>query len=286
MVQIYSKKSVGAVIVTYNPDLNLLQKNIESIHCQVAKVVVVDNASNNCLGIQQLCSRFADVSCVFLGENKGIAAAQNIGFSKLERHGCLWGVLLDQDSEFMQQGVEKYLLELNKRHELSIGMVTPRYIDRNSNESVVEDYAVFEVEFPIASGSMVNVPTWRSIGGMDETLFIDRVDDDFDIRLRQAGYKLLQVSSVRLIHNIGDIGVVNIGPFRISVFHHNEFRKYYIARNAILYFKKHGGGLDVVKRVTTLIVKVLLFEQDKFAKISSIYAGIGDGLANRGGKRS
>lgn len=280
----YSMQSVAAVIVTFNPDLALLEKNIRAIRPQVTKIILVDNGSKNISNIQLLISELEDVSCLSLRENTGIAAAQNKGFAELYKQGFSWAVLLDQDSEFMAVGVAKYLFEINRRSDNQIDLVAPRYVDRNGDRNINHDDSVFEVEFPIASGTMINVLAWHEVGGMDEKLFIDRVDDDFDLRLRNSGYKLLQISSVYLLHNIGDISTIRLGPWKVNIFNHNAIRKYYIARNAVLFSKKHGDFRDAAQRIVVLIAKVILFEKNKHQKLRSICVGVGDGLTNKGGR--
>ncbi|MGY4842893.1 glycosyltransferase [Weissella cibaria] len=91
----YSMQSVAAVIVTFNPDLAFLEKNIRAIRPQVTKIILVDNGSKNISNIQLLISELEDISCLSLRENTGIAAAQNKGFAELYKQGFSWAVLLD-----------------------------------------------------------------------------------------------------------------------------------------------------------------------------------------------
>lgn len=55
-----------------------------------------------------------------------------------------------------------------------------------------------------ASCNVINLAAWESINGFDDEFFIDQVDNDFSIRLCNAGYKILRFNNVSVNHNIGE----------------------------------------------------------------------------------
>ena len=69
-------ENVYAGIVTYNPEMALLEKNIRSIKGQINTVIVVDNASANITEIEKLCE-LLEVPILRNKQNLGIAAALN-----------------------------------------------------------------------------------------------------------------------------------------------------------------------------------------------------------------
>lgn len=71
---------IGALIVTYNPEISKLFSNINAISQQVDRVVVVDNGSINYKNIIEVTNSF-NIKMINLGKNLGVAAAQNIGMS-------------------------------------------------------------------------------------------------------------------------------------------------------------------------------------------------------------
>ncbi|WP_051006313.1 glycosyltransferase [Liquorilactobacillus vini] len=71
---------IGALIVTYNPEVSKLLSNIKAISPQVDRVVVVDNGSINYKNIIEVTNGL-NSEMINLGKNLGIAAAQNIGMS-------------------------------------------------------------------------------------------------------------------------------------------------------------------------------------------------------------
>lgn len=270
-----------SLIISYNPDIKLLKENIKAISKIMNKVVIVDNNSNNkreILEIQNSCSILEIIS---LEKNVGIAKATNVGFKYISSF-CDWILLLDQDSILKITAIQN-LYSFMEKSSYKLGMVVPRYIDRNDRNSltivdVQKEEKFHLVNYPIASGSLVNVEAWISVGGYDDYLFIDRVDDDFNLRLRNDGYKLVQIDNAIIDHEIGQISIINLFGKKIKIYNHNAFRKYYQSRNNIIFAKKHGGIIDAWKRNFILVCKTILFEKQKKNKLKSIYKGAKDGI--------
>lgn len=274
---------ISAAIITFNPNIKILEKNISSVIEQVKELVIVDNGSDNISGIIELTEIFIGLSILPINENIGIAAATNKGIEYLKNQND-WVLVLDQDSFFPVNGIDNYLTTLNTLSNNQIGLLSPVYIERqciNEAEQLtnIETVSMLKiVQFPISSGSLINILAWKLVEGYDENLFIDRVDDDYDLRLRERGFQLIEVGSVRLNHMIGNIIIKKILGVEIKVYNHNAFRKYYQSRNNIIFAKKHGGMLNSCVRNTILILKTIFFEQRKMEKIKSIYEGIKDGI--------
>ena len=87
--------SVTAVIVTYNPDLEILTNIFEVLDTQVDSVFVVDNCSSNQAQTGKLC---IDVGYCPLSANLGLGKAHNLGIEYARKRGSSHVLLLDQDS--------------------------------------------------------------------------------------------------------------------------------------------------------------------------------------------
>jgi GT2 family glycosyltransferase len=61
------------------------------------------------------------------------------------------------------------------------------------------------VDFCITSASCTNLNAWKNVGGFDEWLFIDLVDNDFCKRIIVSGYKILRINSLVLDQEFGKI---------------------------------------------------------------------------------
>ena len=101
------KTRICAGIVLYNPDIERLSENIDSIISQVDKVILVDNGSSNINEVKQnFCSD--KISFIFNEKNKGIATALNQLAIEAGNSGYTWILTLDQDSVCQSGLIEKY----------------------------------------------------------------------------------------------------------------------------------------------------------------------------------
>lgn len=265
---------IGAVIITYNPNINVLKSNIDAIESQIFELILVDNGSKNIVDITNEVNKVRIISNV---ENKGVATATNQAMEYFNSQKFDWVLTLDQDTIVPSTLISNFIKFI---HVEDVGILAPVYIDRNSPEKRKQntDNQLTEVSNPIASGALIKLSAWEAIDGFDDELFIDRVDDDFDLRLIKKGYRLFQVNSECISHEIGSIKTFKIGRINIKIFNHSPVRKYYISRNAIIFYKKHGNLQDTIKRLVILIFKVAFFENNKFLKMKSIVRGVRDGI--------
>ncbi|HQD84585.1 MAG TPA: glycosyltransferase, partial [Quisquiliibacterium sp.] len=88
---------VCAVVVTWRPDLALLDEALAALRPQVAAVLVIDNASPECA---EIAARVAHAGGRFHGmrRNVGLARAQNLGARWAWAAGMDAILLMDQDS--------------------------------------------------------------------------------------------------------------------------------------------------------------------------------------------
>lgn len=269
-------RGIAACIVTYNPELARFSECLSAVAEQVEHVFVVDNGSNETSGVEALCREYDNAIFVPLGENKGIAAALNMGCTAADEKRCTAVLTLDQDSVCEDGLVEKLAAHLAK----DVGIAAP-WISYAGNEGYYDlpQDGPYEVEWTITSASLTSIDAWRKIGGFDEALFIDSVDRDFCIRLRRAGYRVVIDPATSLSHELGDMRCVRILGKVIHITNHSSFRKYYIARNKILLTKKGEiSSAECVREISQEFFKALLLEDNKASKISRLMHGIVDGL--------
>lgn len=186
---------INGGIVTYNPDIEKLKKNISRIAGQVCKLVIADNGSKNIEDIKRLAAAFENVSVILNYENFGIARALNQIMKWSSNNGGDWTITLDQDSECSDCIIDLYKPYLNKE---DVGMLTCRYTDRNLNEeNVVYNSDCEEIDFCITSASLLKNECWKKTAGFDEYLFIDKVDNDICLKLQENGSEKTRTIATR-----------------------------------------------------------------------------------------
>ena len=260
--------TVSAIIVTYNPDMALLRRAAGSLAPQVGRLYIIDNGSANADAIASgFCG--GNVSVVPLGENRGIAAATNVGLRMAIADGSDWVITSDQDTEYPPDYVGTFLgllagcpvpvagvaafvpvfhdellgadVPVDVKGKIGIRKVTPK-----------EPYTrVFQT---IASGMLLNSACLGEVGPMREDLFIDMVDTEWCWRADARGKAVVCCRDLRISHRLGDTSGILCGR-RIAL--HSPVRNYYITRNN-LYLALRTEFLSLPDRVF-LFVRSLRF---------------------------
>lgn len=98
---------------------------------------------------------------------------------------------------------------------------------------------------------MIPIEVIDKVGGMNDDMFIDGVDFEWCLRARNYGYKILQCTSAKLIHELGNGN-------SDKVLSHSPNREYYIVRNSFKMSRmKHIPCLHRVRRFAMGVLRML-----------------------------
>lgn len=282
---------ICSVIVTYNPDLNKLSNLVRKLYVDGIYIIIVDNSLNFDFGFEG----FKNVNIISLGENFGIAKAQNIGIMKAIESSFDYIVFFDQDSvidsNFFKKLYSDYLSVSNR----NIAAIGPRFVDENlgfyfpalkfNKIGLIKKIEVSNIDHPIevscliSSGTLISVSSLKDIGYMKEEFFIDYVDTEWCFRALSKGYKIYMSSSAVMKHSIGD-DTIRFLNFKIPV--HSGFRRYFRVRNLFLMWKMPyiPKILTAKLMVTNFLHQLLLIilKKNKFSYIKFYFKAIKDGL--------
>ena len=221
-------------IVTYQPDIVRLQENLKAA-AQGVPLIIVDNGSKNIADIRTLAD---GMILIENSSNLGIAAALNQLCRKAQELGCDWLVTLDHDSVIQPGMLEAF----SHYTDLSdVATICPRIEDRHLGRQHTQSTSGTEyVAHAITAGNMVRLKAWEAVGGFTEALFIDGVDFDFCLKLREGGWQILRTNNVCLCQEIGHGRRIAL-PFhhQMSLLNHSPQRLYYIARNYLWIGRQH-----------------------------------------------
>jgi rhamnosyltransferase len=298
---------VGAVVVSFHPDVSMLQSQLEALSPQVSCIFVVDNGSQSeCLAeVQRVLPSHAQL--VTLNENRGIGAAHNEGLRRVRAAGLEYALLLDQDSVPQPEMVNRLVVQHQAllAQQIEVAAVGPVTVDHGTGTlaSFVRlkpgtsriQYLrcsggadVLEVDFLISSGTLIPVEVLDRVGLMNEGLFIDHVDTEWCMRARHLGLRFFGVCEARLGHALGEGTVrVWVGRWR-NVAIHSPLRDYYIIRNSILMIKHTpmSWGWHIV-RLRYLIGYFIIFSfvlAPRFQRFRMMSLGFWHGLIGRSGR--
>jgi len=274
--------NICAGIVLYNPDIEQLARNVNSIQNYVDWLFFVDNASMNIDEVQGVLS---NEHFIWIRNeiNTGVAYALNQLMNLAVEKGYDWILTLDQDSVCGEGIVQKLLKAF--RHYDNIAMISPKIIDQDIAKTDDESFPdVEEISMCITSGCLTNVRAVLEAGGFDERLFIDQVDHDMCLRLRQRGYYLVRINSAELLQKFGEKSVTRKFLCKEIKYHHYvHSRIFYQTRNTIYMVKKYGTEFTprpryyYYHRIGTFCVE-LLYEPDRIRRLVAFIKGYIAGL--------
>jgi len=284
--------SVCAVVVTFHPDADVL-KNLSKLPEQVERIVVVDNGSSReAISLLHAAELQLGFELIENHENLGIASALNIGIHWAESSGCKWIMLFDQDSAvtegFMAAMLRVY--EISPKHE-RLGLVAPRYVDKRSGAAIFQGATEDgTLETAMTSGSLMPVAIFRELGYFQEELFIDAVDYEYSLRLRDKGYFIEECSDAILLHSPGSPTIVRFCGIRLfQTANYSPLRRYYQDRNRVWVVRRYWKKfpifcLKLFKYSLHEQIKTMLGESGKWDKCYYAALGIMDGLRGHMGK--
>lgn len=286
---------VCAVVVTYNIG-RLAGRCIASIREQVGEVVIVDNGSGH--GTQEELDKLALLSRVKIirnSRNEGIARAMNQGIRRAIAHGYEWVLTLDHDSEATPGMVARLLrayADLPGSEAAQLGILGANPFDRNGKFFI---YGVdpgsatdpLEVTNLVSSGSLIRSRVFKTVGFFDEGLFIYYVDDDFCIRVRRAGLKILLCSEAVLLHSEGLRIAKKLFGSRRQYVSYGKEAHYFLCRNGIHMLRRYRGARSLCHHIRGRIgwdfLRVLIYDQQKAQKVFYRLRGLWDGARGRYG---
>lgn len=290
--------AVAAVVSSFNPGPELV-RNVEALLEQVDRVTVVDDGSTRDITSVLDGIKAAGAGIVRLQRNSGIAAALNAGIrAELDQGDVAWIMTMDQDSRLGPDYVESALkTAASSKSPDSVGLVGAE----SHNGARVKAYAGTdpdepEVFDPMQSGCLVRTAAIHSAGLLDEDLFIDCVDSEFNARLRSRGYRLLAGRGCDLVHSLGESRPMRIlgwhvavGPKKLSVYYHAPFRVYYISRNILVLAKRyvrtqpHWVAQRLFLEVQSHVIR-FIYGPRRGKHLLAFLSGTRDGILNRLGR--
>lgn len=240
--------NICAGIVSFNPDIERLNENINAIKEQVSKIFLYDNNSDNVLEIERLAERINNLVLIKGKKNNGIASALNRIIDIANKNQFSWCLTLDQDSICSPNLINSFSKYISDDE---IAIICPfilnngKYTIESMKDLDLPKYQIITDPMKcITSASLTNINIIIKIGGFNEKLFIDCVDTDINCRVMENGYKILQDNEVYLIQTMGKAKKIRILNVLYSLTNFDFLRKvmnvpvygnlrlYYMSRNS------------------------------------------------------
>lgn len=285
--KVYNQNTLG-IIVAYNPEMELLIKNAKAAIAQVDEILIINN-SNYDINLDSY--SIGNVNIINNNRNLGISKALNIGIDYAKEHNYDYVLLLDQDSTLTDNFI-KNMLDGFKQEDVCMICPNVVYIDGKNNK-INENMKFEKIELGITSGSLLNMNVLNKIKFdnniiFNEDFFIDYVDFDFSLTIRNKGYLILRCNESKLYHRLGNVKTYRFANLEVHPTNHNYIRRYYITRNRMYMWKKYiiSNSKFVIKDIIRSIyeiILIILFEDNKLKKLKSVIRGVEDFLCGKVG---
>lgn len=266
---------IVGVVVWYHP----AEKEVEALSLymnDVERVVVVDNSETD---NSVLCEQLPNVQYISLGENKGIAAALNVGCNEAMKMGAEWVLTMDQDSQWNKHSVRQYVEEAAQYEGFDKVAIFAPFHDCDGHPETHKRPGRFqELRIIMCSGNLLRLKAWQEANGFREDFFIDSVDDEICCHLRELGWLIVRTNDILLTHHLGN-GVQLVKIINHPYTSHAAWRYYYIARN--MRRMKHmypEMSKYYAKYLRKELKRLVLYDwDDKCNKIKNYLRGLRDG---------
>nr|WP_001114268.1 glycosyltransferase family 2 protein [Leptospira interrogans] len=284
------KFSPLAVIVTFNPDINLTYKNVQNLNLNSVPVLIVDNRSKNVSAIRSKIKKQN-----FLIENEsnlglGFALNRGIEYAQSNLYTHVW--LFDQDS-FLEISAIRLFLQKIREYEIQkfpnekVASYGPNIFDTIKNRNIYgilkDETGILNAKFLITSGSFYSLEVLKEVGLMYQDFFIDYLDYEWCFRANDKGYVHKIISDVKMKHSIGSDSRSIFGIFKVAI--HSPFRWYFLFRNGIYICKMphipFRFKLEVVLKTIFRFLILPIFSDSKYQTYLHILCGICDGITRR-----
>ncbi|HEU4378776.1 MAG TPA: glycosyltransferase family 2 protein [Hyphomicrobiaceae bacterium] len=235
------ESAVVAVVVAHN-SAKSLPECLQALAGQVP-VVVVDNASSD--GSVEA-ARQGGAFVILNTMNEGYGRANNQGVCAAEN--AQWCLILNPDA-VVDRNCLSLLLRAAERNP-GAAAIAPRLVEPDGrvfvhDRSILSDVSPVDdkaddvpggdrlVHFVSGACLLVRREVFLSIGGFDARIFLFYEDDDLCLRLRKAGFKILQVDDAVVRHARGSSSEPTPGRIFRSRWHQAWSRSYVCRKHGV-----------------------------------------------------
>lgn len=298
-------KKTAAIVVSYNPNIDVLTSLLMSLAPQVDSLILVDNGGGEAVAndprVSQLLAHY-----LLLDKNYGLGYALNKGFSIASAGGAEFVYTFDQDSDPAFDLLPKLLsaFALLKNQDKDCVAVGPVFYDMREIDKVFFPFyreiqgriqsfrkgacadLYVETDALITSGMLVDIKAWQSGIQYDEGLFVDYTDTEWCFRVRAAGKKLYGCLNIEMGHSPSDSPPARI--FGLSFFRYSPLRRFYYFRNTVMFCRKPYVSPAWRQRLYLgIMIRFfvnLIIDTNKLQALNMMIKGISRGFRNKSGK--
>jgi hypothetical protein len=295
MELIAKEPRVSIVITTYNKKRDVLKcvRSLKELNYQNYEIIVVDNGSTDGTS-EAIRQDFPDVKLITGDKNLGVTGGQNLG---IKHSNGEYIFFFDHDLIASRNILSELVVVMQGDSDIGLaGPIIYYYGDPNRvwaagtsidlttgkvsfNAVGQTDRGQFfrAMEVQVLPIYMVRREVFNRIGLFDDIYFLVYEDTDFCIRAKRAGYRIVCVPEAKVWHMVP----LDRRTDEIKLMS----RTYYIARNRIIFMRKHAKPLNYVAFALLFLPIYLVYYSLKalaFKRMNSLlgyWRGVFSGLS-------
>jgi rhamnosyltransferase len=265
-----------AIVVTYYPEKELLERNIAAFIDEVDKVLIWENTPED----QKLLYRFINhPKADYCGDGiNSISHALNYAWQYAAKYGYDYLLTMDQDSVLFNFEILK---EYAFSHSEKMMILGPSFSQADTEG---ESLTAKKSEEIITSGTLIPVKVLDCLGGYDENLTIDGIDTELCLRANLQGIFSYQVYGCGLRQKFGQPQIKYYRGRKILINSYPAKRLRSILRVHIYLMRKYPNMSDYTRNhikkhyIKNRVKEILLFEDKKIPKCYNLAMGIIEGM--------
>jgi rhamnosyltransferase len=255
--------------------------NILECSTRFDMVLVYDNSETNNDIVENI-KKINNVIYLSDKKNRGLSIAYNRMIIEARKYSADFLCLLDQDSMFKKQEIEKMIYAIEKFHLDSfsnVGIFAPQIVFNNQDKynNFCESTLIYKIKsricrdennswreelWVINAGTFINLNSNRNL--YDENYFIDRIDADYCMMIKRNGLKIYVYKGAILSQCLGEFN----GKAHTN---HSVIRHYYMFRDRFYFNNKYYKGYIKILRNVIQMVRhiflILIYEEKKIIKL-------------------
>lgn len=267
---------LASVTVLYNSNVDEILPNLGSYADYVDCLILWDNSPCP-IDLHEITIRWPKAIVVQKGKNVGLGEAYNHAVVNAKKHGCTHLMTMDQDTAFLDFTKFKHWAENQPDNILHCQV--GGYHNTGKETEPMTIWCQSATIFPL---TIID-----KIGLFRADYFIGMIDAEIGLRATHHGYSVIQYNGTDARHNVNPPQTHKLLGHTFYHYNYPPFRHYYESRNRILIAKEYPLDFDkhyirrfLIARLR-LILKVILFEGNRFRKISAIVSGAYYGLQGK-----
>lgn len=267
-----------AVIILYQPDKSLLNRNVGAFINHVDKLIIWDNTPSLIAGEGLIEGKYEDkIIYEGVGKNVGISRALNYVWRYAITEGYDFLLTMDQDSVWYDFASFKDSVIKRNKNELCI--CGPCAYTDIHNRPAKKGFESFR--WQITSGMLVKTELLNRIGGYNETFKVDCVDIELCLRAKLKGFNSYYCYDGFLLQKYGTPSKTQFLGKERNYIYYSPFRIRGIIGGHILLYRryKHPDLPKEIKRFIKEAVKSIVYSGKQPVKLLfALIEGIIDGF--------